>query len=164
MSLSEKVEQLARMVPGVSGYQDKESSRDTDKNIRLRVATELEQLKRNLEDDKRRLMNKKDLSLLPALDRVASQLDKLANTVKYASRGYSGVFDSNKFDVSKLDQLCTFDLQLMDEMATLKTQAKQAHDSHGDESALKQAIEGLSHALDGFEKTFSTRQDVLLER
>ncbi len=53
MSLSEKVERLARMVPGVSGYQDKESSRDTDKSIRLRVATELEQLKRNLEDDKR---------------------------------------------------------------------------------------------------------------
>ncbi len=114
MSLSEKVEQLARMVPGVSGYQDKESSRDTDKNIRLRVATELEQLKRNLEDDKRQLMNKKDLSLLPALDRVGSQLDKLANTVRYASRGYSGVFDSNKLDVKKLDQLCTFDLQLMD--------------------------------------------------
>ncbi len=45
MSLSEKVVRLARMVPGVSGYQDKESSRDTDKNIRLRVATELEQLK-----------------------------------------------------------------------------------------------------------------------
>jgi len=77
MSLSEKVERLARMVPGVSGYQDKESSRDTDKNIRLRIATELEQLKRNLEDDKRQLMDKKDFSLLPALDRVASQLDKL---------------------------------------------------------------------------------------
>lgn len=164
MSLSEKVERLARMVPGVSGYQDKESSRDTDKNIRLRVATELEQLKRDLEDDKRQLMEKKDLSLLPALDRVASQLDKLANTVKYASRGYRGMFDSNKLDVKKLEQLCTFDLQLMDEMATLKTQAKHAHDSHGDETALKQAIEDLSRALDGFEKTFSTRQDILMAR
>ena len=164
MSLSEKVERLARMVPGVSGYQDKESSRDTDKNIRLRVATELEQLKRDLEDDKRQLMDKKDLSLLPALDRVASQLDKLANTVKYASRGYRGVFDSNKLEVKKLEQLCTFDLQLMDEMATLKTQAKHAQDSHGDKTALKQAIEDLSCALDGFEKTFSTRQDVLMAR
>ncbi len=164
MSLTEKVERLARMVPGVSGYQDKESSRDTDKNIRLRVATELEQLKRDLENDKRRLMVKKDLSLLPALDRVASQLVKLANTVKYASRGYRGVFDSNKLDVKKLEQLCTFDLQLMDEMATLKTQAKHAHDSHGDETALQQAIEDLSRALDGFEKTFSTRQDVLMAR
>ena len=164
MSLSAKVERLARMVPGVSGYQDKESSRDTDKNIRLRVATELEQLKRDLEDDKRQLMGKKDLSFLPALDRVASQLDKLANTVKYASRGYRSVFDSNKLDVKKLDLLCTFDLQLMDEMATLKTQAKHVQDSHGDKTALKQAIEDLSRALDGFEKTFSTRQDVLMAR
>ncbi len=149
-------------MPGVSGYQDKESSRETDKNIRLRVATELEQLKRDLEGDKRRLMERKDLSLLPALDRVTSQLDKLANIVKYASRGYSGVFDGNKVNVKKLDQLCTFDLQLFDEMATLKMQVKQVSDAHGDETGLKQVIEDLSRALDSFEKTYSTRQDVLM--
>jgi len=164
MSLPEKIERLARMVPGVSGYQDKETSRDTDKNIRLRLTAELEQIKRDLEDDKRDLMDKKDLSLLPALDRVASQLDKLGNTVKYASRGYRGVFDSNKLDLNKLDQLSTFDLKLMDEMAILKTHAKHVHDSQGDGALQKQAIEDLSHALDGFEKTFSTRQEVLMAR
>ena len=55
MSFSRKLERLARIVPGVAGYQDKETSRDTDKTIRLRLASELEQVKRGLEGDKRRL-------------------------------------------------------------------------------------------------------------
>lgn len=162
MSVAEKVERLARMVPGVRGYQDKESSRETDKNIRLRVATELEQLKRDLEGDKRRLMDQKDLFLLPALDRVSSQLDKLANTVRYASRGYRSVFDDNKLDVKKLDELCKFDLRLFDEMVALKTQVQQVSAAHGNETGMKEIIEGLSRALDGFENTFSTRQDILM--
>lgn len=44
--------------PG-GGYQDKETSRETDKTIRLRLTSELEQLKRELEGDKRRLMQRK---------------------------------------------------------------------------------------------------------
>ena len=164
MSLTEKVERLARLVPGVGGYQDKETSRDADKNIRLRLTAELEQMKRDLEEDKRQLMDKKDLSLLPALDRLASKLDKLGNTVKYASRGYRGVFDSNKLDLNKLDQLRSFDLQLLNEVESVKAQVKGIRNSHGDGNIQKQAIEDLSHALDGFEKIFSTRQDILLAR
>jgi len=160
MSLAEKVELLARIIPGVGGYQDKETSRDTDKNIRLRLTAEFDQMKRDLEEDKRQLMDKKDLSLLPTLDRLASKLDKLGNMVKYASRGYRGLFDSDKLDLNILDQLCTFDLQLLDDMESIKTHVKQVRDSLGDGTVQKQAIEDLSHALDGFEKTFSTRQDI----
>lgn len=164
MSLAEKIERLARMVPGVAGYQDKETSRDTDKTIRLRLIAELEQIKRDLEDEKRQLMEEKDLSLLPALDRVASKLDKLGNTVKYAARGYRGFFDTTKLDLKKLDQLCAFDLGLLDEVESIKAQVKRVHDSKGDATALKQATEDLALALDKFEKTFSTRQDILMAR
>ncbi len=164
MSLAEKLERLARLIPGVKGYQDKESSRETDKHLRLKVADELQQIKRDQEEVKRYLMEKKDLSLLPALDRVASQLDKLANTVKYASRGFRGVFDEIKLDINMLERLYAFDLKLMDDIETLKTHAKQVLDSQDVESALKQTTAELSRALDEFEKTFTTRQDVLLAR
>lgn len=164
MSLAEKIERLARLVPGVKGYLDKESSRDTDKNLRMKVADELQQIKRDQEEVKRYLMEKKNLSLLPALDRVASQLDKLANTVKYASRGYRGVFDETKLDIDMLEQLYAFDLKLMDDIETLKTHTRQLIDSQEVESALKQTTGDLSRALDEFEKTFTTRQDVLMAR
>ncbi|HEX9880574.1 MAG TPA: hypothetical protein VGB25_10300 [Candidatus Binatia bacterium] len=161
MSLAEKVERLARIVPGVAGYQDKEKSRESDKNIRLHLSAELDGLKRELEGDKRRIMNGKDLSLLPALDSLTAKLDKLSNTVKYASRGYRAVFDEHKVDLVKLDALCNFDLRLVDEVGTLKAQAARLRDAHGRGAVQQQVMETLADALDEFERTFATRQNII---
>ena len=38
MNLADKLDQLARIIPGLSGYLDREACRDTDKTIRLRLA------------------------------------------------------------------------------------------------------------------------------
>ncbi len=164
MSLVEKLERLARLVPGVAGYQDKETSRDTDKSIRLRLASALEEIKRELEEDKRQLMKRKELSLLPTLDRLASKLDKLGNTVKYASRGYRGVFDTYKLGQQKLEQLYAFDLGLLERVESLKTQAEEIRGAHGDAAALEKVSENLGRSLDQFEKVFATRQDMLMTR
>lgn len=161
MSLAEKLERLARIVPGVPGYQDRERSRDTDKTVRLRLTAQLEQLKRDLEEDKWRLMEKKDLSLLPALDRVAAKLDKLGNTIKYAGRGYRALFDAHKLDQKKLDELYTFDLELFEELVTVKSRAKRVRDSHPDIENLKSATEELDRTLDSLDNTFSRRQGIL---
>jgi hypothetical protein len=164
MSIAEKLERLARIIPGVAGYQDKETSRETDKTIRLRLTAELEQIKRDLEDDKRRLMVKKNLALLPVLDGVASKLDKLGNLVKYAGRGYRGIFDTYKLDQKKLDQLYTFDLGLLDGLEAIKIQVRQVRDSHGDPVVMQKTIDELGRSLDQLEKTVSTRQNILIAR
>ena len=161
MSFARKLERLARIVPGVAGYQDKETSRDTDKTIRLRLASELEQVKRGLEGDKRRLMEENDLSLLPALDRLASKLDKLGNLIRYAGRGYRGFFDTYKLDQEKPERLYSFDLGLFYELEGIKTRAGHVREVHRDTAALKGATQQLDEALDRLENVFSTRQDIL---
>jgi hypothetical protein len=163
MGLAQKLERLVRIVPGVAGYQDKETARDTDKTVRLRLAEELQRIKGDLEEDKRQLVEKHDLSLLPTLDRLASKLDKLGNLIEYASRGYRGFFDTDKLDQKKLDQLYTFDLRLFDELDSIKAGVKMVPDSHGDPIALKRATEQLDQALDRLERIFSTRHDILRE-
>lgn len=164
MSLAQKLERLARLVPGIAGYHDKETSRDTDKTVRLRLASELEAIKRNLEEDKRQLMEERDLSLLPALDRLASKLDKVGNLIKYASRGYRGVFDTYKLNQEKLDELYAFDLRLFDELDTVKKKAKAVRDSHGEATLFKKATQELDLTIDGMEKLFAVRQEILTMR
>ena len=66
MSVAQKLEQLVRVLPGVAGYQDQETSRDTDQALRQRLAGELERLKHSLEDDTRQLAERRALDLLPA--------------------------------------------------------------------------------------------------
>jgi hypothetical protein len=162
MKFSEMLEKLARIVPGVSGYQDKEATRDTDKTIRLRLADGLEELKRDLENEKRHYMETKDLSPLPELDRLASKLDKLGNLLKFAGRGYRGFFDTNKHDQEKLDQLYTFDLGLFDQLKSFKQQLKKIQDSRKDAAGLKEATQKLHQAFDRFEKEFKQRQEILI--
>lgn len=82
MGLAEKLERLIRIVPGVRGYQDNESARQTDKAVRMKLASELGSIKLDLENEKRRLMEVNDLSLLPALERTASKLSKSADAIK----------------------------------------------------------------------------------
>ena len=53
MDLADRLTLLARKVPGVAGYQDLESSRDTDKLVRLRLADSLDEVSRLLEPAKR---------------------------------------------------------------------------------------------------------------
>jgi hypothetical protein len=57
MSVADKLEKLARLVPGVAGYQDAEKARTTDKMVRLRLTEAIEGLKREVEAEQRRSVN-----------------------------------------------------------------------------------------------------------
>jgi hypothetical protein len=164
MGFAEKIERLARIIPGIGGYQDRETSRDTDKSVRLKLSAEVEELKLEIEKEKRICMDKDNLSLLPALDSLASKLDKTANLIKYAERGYSGIFDIHKVGQDNLDRLCSFDLALFDEIETLKTVLRGLHDASSEPSAAREQISKLDEAIEAFGKKFSTRRDLLISR
>ncbi|MCL5024376.1 MAG: hypothetical protein M1497_13620 [Nitrospirae bacterium] len=163
MSLHGKLEKLVRIVPGIAGYQDRAAAGDTDKAVRLKLASELEQIKRDLEKVKTSLMDRNDLSLLPALERVASKLDKTGNLIKYASRGYSGVFDTFRFDQPKLERLYSFDLELLDDVAVLKSRTREMRRLRDEMPALKGSAEKIGKEVDALEKKFLGRQAVVTE-
>lgn len=162
MGFVENLKKLARIVPGVAGYQDREASGDTDKLVRLKLSAEIEVLKLETEEEKRRWMEVDDFSLLPALDSVASKLDKTANLIKYAERGYTGLFDNNRVDQDKLDKLYSFDLSLFDEIEILKVAMQGLRGSSSDASAAREEVRKMDKAIEGFGRKFSTRRDLLI--
>lgn len=164
MGLAEKIERLARIIPGVGGYQDREISRDADKLVRLKLSAEIEGLKLELEKEKRASMDRNDLSLLPSLDSVASKLDRTANLIKYAERGYSGVFDIDKVDEEKLEKLYSFDLSLFDDISALKSALTALQNSASDPASSKEEVKKLGEAIEEFGKKFSARDDILESR
>jgi hypothetical protein len=162
MALSDAMKKLARIVPGIAGYQNRETLRDTDKAVRLKLAGELQEIRFSIEDEKRLLMEKKDLSLLPALDRITSLLEKTANLSKFSSRGYSGIFDTFRFTDEKIDKLYSFDLGLFDDIGSIRASVKDIHESaDDDDDAMKNAINRMTAAIGGLEKKFTSRQDIL---
>ncbi len=161
MTLADTLERLARLVPGVAGYHDRERARDADRAVRDRLAGELDAARRALEPAKRALIDAKDLDALPSIDGLAAKLDKLARTVTYAARGYRGVFDDVSIDQQRLERLCAFDLSLLDDVTALVTDARHVEDAVTDAARRTAAVREMDAALDRFETAFARRQAVL---
>lgn len=157
MKLARHLKRFARVVPGVARYQNMEDLRETDRMIRVRLAEDLREGERDIEGIKRRLIEKKELSSLPALDYLTAKMDKLSNVMRYAGQGYRGFFDPFPVDREKLEQLYAFDLTLFDEVQAIQERVHALEESADDLSALKEAIHAFDEALDGLEKIFSTR-------
>lgn len=163
MSLAEKLEKLARHLPGVAGYQDQESSRDTDKLVRTRLAEELVRISRALDEDKRVLAGRHHFAPLPELERLGSRITTLANTITYASRGYRAFLDLHKITQEKLDRLYAFDVELFDETARIAGVASTIRESLESPAALGDAMQRLGAAIESLDTRFAERQHILTE-
>lgn len=164
MSVAEKLEQLARWVPGIAGYQDRESARETDKTLRIQLAGQLTDARLLLDEVKRALVDARRLDGLAVLDRLSSKLQKSENLVRYASRGYRGYFDEYKLTRKTLEQLYAFDLSLVDDVNRVQRHvAALPLDGRGaDEMA--SAIGAVEQALDEFAQHVARRDDLMTQK
>lgn len=161
MTTAAKLERLVRILPGVAGYQDRENARETDKQLRMRLGDELKRLVRDLEADKRRLLQASQPGMLPLLDGLSGKLEKLARMFEFATRGYSALFDLRHVDLKRLEQLYEFDLRVFDTLGSIKAKADAVHRAVADAAALQRAADDMEAALDDLERAFEARRQLL---
>lgn len=159
-TVAERLEELSARIPGVVGYRQREACRETDKSVRLRLAAGLEDLKGELEREQRRRTEAHEFLHLASLGHLTSKLDKLANLVRFASRGYRGLFDAYKLSEEKLQRLYGFDVDLLDAVEALRNDVVPVCDQR-DDDLLSQAITRLDEQLDSFAAVFSQRANIL---
>ena len=122
--LAERLERLARLVPGIGSYQDKEKRRDADKRLRSTLADRLDTARKAVEDVIARLQTAGKLEHLDRWGRLERKLHQAADSIRFASYGYSGIFDAVKIDEAKLDRLYAFDVALAESVSTLQATAE----------------------------------------
>lgn len=113
------LEKLADALPGLKGYRDKETRRDTDKRLREYLAGRIDGVRKNLEETKRK-MAAKGLEGLDEADRLSQKLLKAANSIRHASYGYTGFFDQVKVQEEELDRIYQYDLSLVSDLEALE--------------------------------------------
>ncbi len=158
--LAEKLERLARLIPGVGRYQDREGLRETDKHVRAHLAELLADIVRMVEGAESRLTDAKQLNRLPALDRVARLLNTLADRMRFASYGFTGVFDLHKVREPELAALHGFDLSLLEAVPRLREPVQALVDAASDATAFTQALQRVEAVLQEFERTLAERDRV----
>lgn len=157
-----KVEEMAKGIPGYKGYKDKEVRREADKLLRLQVARGLEEQRRRLNNVQLQLTNAGRLGVLVTLDRALMRLQLLIDRIKTASYGYAGLFDAVKVREKELDALYSFDAALLDSVDKVRALIDVVAAAKNDEDVTK-AGNALIEALEEINTTFSKRQDVILE-
>lgn len=151
------LERVARLIPGVAGYQDREGLRETDKQVRLHLAGRIAELASLLERAEHRLTEANRLDRLPAVDRVVRLLGTLADQTRYASYGFAGVFDLHKIREGELTTLHRFDLGLLEALPGLRQRIASLADAVMDEAGFPPAVQAAEEALRDFEGTLTER-------
>jgi hypothetical protein len=156
-----KLEEMAKDIPGYRGYKDKEVRREADKLLRLKVARELQEQRRRLNSIQVELVNAGRLGVVLVLDRSVMRVQLLIDRLKTASYGYAGLFDAVKVQEAELDALYDFDATLLDGAGRVKALLDAVAAAKTDEELTKTGSE-LLDALEGMNDSFSKRQDVIL--
>ncbi len=121
------LERLVNHIPGFKGYNEKELRRDADRVQREYLASRLDEAKKHL-DQIAATAPPASVRSTPSTTsrRRSKRLDKVANRIRYADRGYAGFFDAIKVDEAALDRVYRFDLALVDNVEAARAAAAAA--------------------------------------
>jgi len=147
---------VARIFPGIPSYQEREGLRTQDKIIRQQLAARIDEQANFLQEIQSKLTNKRILQPLAHLDRQAREMMRLADTIRFASYGYAGLFAGVKVDEQKLAQLYDYDLSLhreIEELAVAVGNLQQRQDN-----------EWKTDSLDDFQQVINRLEERLEKR
>jgi len=121
MPVSEKnfLEKIASYVPGIAGYRERESRRETDRRIREFLAGRLDDGRAKLNGLRNAATDAGELKALDAIGRLDRTLQKAVSSLRFADYGFSGLFDQVKIREAELDQVYAYDAGLVADVVGL---------------------------------------------
>jgi septation ring formation regulator EzrA len=152
--MAQKLEKLMEKVPLLGSYPRRENARERDKIVREHIAQEIDHLKGEVMKLMESQTEKKELAGLDKLDRLARKLDKLRDTIKFSSHGYSGVFDRVKILDTELERLMDYDLAIL---AKVEDMEKKLSAMPADETKANAELSALTSFADELERTVEDR-------
>jgi hypothetical protein len=150
-------ERLIQSIPGFKGYFQKELRRDSDQLQREFMVEKMSRVKDQIQDLIKSVAREKRLDLLTDYDEVMRGLEKFANEVRYADRGYSGFFDLVKISRDQLDEIYQFDFDMVERVFEFMETFKKLSANPLDKTELR----FLKKKLDHMELNFRERNDIL---
>lgn len=111
--IPKRLEDFAKKyVPLLRTYLQREETRDIDKLIRDELVKKMQGLIDQLAAVKTKMVDGGKLMGLDILDRSTHKLEKVRDSIKFAARGYSGIFDIEQMADDQLNRLVEFDQKL----------------------------------------------------
>lgn len=155
------LERLRARIPGFAGFADRELRRDVDKLQREEIAAAVREIKGRLRETAREFTDAGRLGPLDRFGRLDARLDKLAESVRFADYGASGLFAPDKIGEPELERLYRHDLSLLDDVDDLGRLAGAIPEPAGDPP--EPALDALLARLREVEAKWSDRETVIAD-
>jgi hypothetical protein len=156
--LAKTLEEIVEYIPGVGHYLKRENARERDKIIREHIAERFDHLKDAVMKVMEQKAEAKSLEGLDKLDRLSRKLDKLRDTIKFTSHGYSGYFDRVKILDEELRALNNYDLDILHRVEEMDKRLKGIREVLGDDDKTKGEIAALSAFAEEMEEILEDRK------
>jgi hypothetical protein len=157
---------IAGIVPGFTGYMDRERRRDADKLLRTHLARQYSAQRDRLTRVQQAMARSGNLDNIAEVDRMVGILQRFIDRLSTATYGYTGLFDPVKIEAADLDQLYAFDLSLASgvDQVSAAIDAFDANLNSADptqRAQLRTSMNNLSATLDELNRRLDQRHDLL---
>lgn len=157
---SDRVEKWLGVIPGIGTYRKREKLRETDQKLRAYLSAQLQEVRSAFERIILELSLPKKMEVLSKINEAASQLQQVADSIKFANYGYTGIFDLKKIREDELKKIYDFDLSLIQDIKKMQVLMEGiGKNDLGDK--LLQKVNELQASLLALDKKFRRRNDFL---
>jgi len=157
MRLSERI---LSAIPGFKGYKEREIRRESDRLIRDHIYRRLRDTEDILKKSFQRLSDDRAYGLMENVDRLVMEFDRVKARIDHASYGYTGFFDIVKIDERDLDEMFSFDEDLLKGVEKLSEEVKAIKDYKLEDGA--KPFEAIGESLSSLEEMFNERKEKIL--
>jgi hypothetical protein len=155
------LEKLIGVIPGFSGYQERQTRRKADQIMRQALAEKLTAQRKRLDAAQVDLINSGRFDLIDELGSAVTQLQTFVDRVRFATYGYSGLFDAVKVNEAELEQLYNFDLQMFDYVQRLDEANDHLRDAVASGEGLVETVRVVREICREANATFDQREHLI---
>jgi hypothetical protein len=131
--------------------------------IRTQLASRITEQVERIGEIKTELTNRAMLKPLANLDRLARKLMRLADTIRFASYGYGGLFTATPVDEQTLAELYDYDISLHQEVEELAVAVSTLRQRQDDEWE-KTSLDDIQQLVNRLEERITNRQTIFTQK
>ena len=152
------LQKLIEVIPGFSGYMEREERRGADKLLREFLADEIDDAGQAIERIATKWSKAGELDYLDDLEEIAGRLRRAGDDLRFADYGYSGFFDLVKINEDDLHRFYQYDMSLRSFIADIREDIDRLAEVDGDD--IEDALADLDESVDDLNEMIEEREAV----
>jgi len=156
------LEKLTDFIPGWSGYQERQTRRKADQLLRQTLAEKLADQRRKLDVVQKDLISHGKIDLVDDVGSAVTLLQTFIDRIRFASYGYSGLFDAAKINQAELEQMYNFDVALFEYVGRLDAASDRLREAIPTGEGMVETIRIIQDICREANSTFDQREHLIL--